>query len=104
MTARKMDRPLETIFDLLSIEQRVACADKDVLHTAGFLDKSVQGTFITQLCEEQQVLTLHRIAHWLRANGKIFKADWDISIASELENLADDLDYLGDMKTELRGT
>ena len=99
---RKMDRPLETIFDLLTTEQRVACADKDIAHTQGFLEQSVQNNFVTQICEEQQVLTLHRIAHWLRANGKIFKAEWDLTVARELENLADDLDYLGDMKTELR--
>ena len=101
---RKMDRPLETIFDLLTTEQRVSCVDKDVIHTEGFLEESVQGKFVTELCEEQQVLTLHRVAHWLRANGKIFKAEWDLAIARELENLADDLDYLGDMKTELRSS
>ena len=99
---RKMDRPMETIFDLLTTEQRVACADKDVAHTQGFLEQSVQNNFITQICEEQQVLTLHRVAHWLRANAKIFKAEWETALGIELDSLADDLDYLGDMKTELR--
>ena len=94
MTVRKMDRPLETIFDLLTIEQRVACVtDKDTVHTVGFVEQSISGEFATRLCEDQQVLTLHRVAHWLRANANIFKADDAPIIACNLDSLADDLDY-----------
>lgn len=115
MAERKMDRPLETLFDILTTEQRIACVpDKDTPHEKGFLENSVNGVLFTKMCEEQQVLTLHRVAHWLRGNAKIFQCetikgddaiwlDWITAVAKELNNLADDLDYLSDVHTEIRG-
>ena len=56
MTERKMDRPLETLFDILTIEQRVNCVvDKDKPHVQGFLEQAVDGNFVTHLCEQQQL-------------------------------------------------
>jgi len=101
---RKLDRPLETLFDLLTTEQRIACVpDKDTPHEKGFLENSVNGALFTKMCEEQQVLTLHRVAHWLRGNAKIFQLDWVTVVAKELNNVADDLDYLSDAHMDIRG-
>lgn len=102
---RRMDRPTETIFDTLTTAERVDCiTDKDTPHVQGFLEDSVNTPFVTKLCENQQILTIHRIAHWLRANSNIFQVEWETGIARELNHLADDLDYLGDMKTELESS
>ena len=101
MTERKMDRPLETLFDILTTEQRVACVpDKDTPHEQGFLEKSVDGNFVTYLCEQQQLLTMHRVSHWLRGNAKLFRAEYDTSMSRHLDSLADDLDYLSDIHTD----
>jgi len=105
MTERKMDRPLETLFDILTIEQRVNCGvDKNTPHVQGFLEKSVGGNFVTHLCEQQQLLTMHRVAHWLRGNAKLFRAEHDTSMSRHLDSLADDLDYLSDLHDDLRGS
>ena len=99
---RELDRPLETLFDLLTTEERVNCVkDKDVPHEEGFLAKSVSGDLISNICRRQQILTLHRIAHWLRGNGKIFQLDWQVPVAKEIFSLAEDLDYLGDVREDI---
>jgi len=99
---RELDRPLETLFDLLTTEERVHCVkDKDVPHEEGFLAKSVNGDFVSNICRRQQILTLHRIAHWLRGNAKIFQLDWQVPVAKEIFNLAEDLDYLGDVREDI---
>ena len=78
-----MDRKIETLFDLVSSPQ-----------TAALLDSSE----LTDMCKEQQSLTMKRIASWLRSNSKIFQLEWDYSIARELKDLADDLDHLASLK------
>jgi len=99
---RKLDRPVETLFDLLTTEERIICVkDKDIPHEEGFLTKSVSGDFVTNVCRKQQMLTLHRIAHWLRGNAKIFQLDWQVPVAKEILNLAEDLDYLGDIREDI---
>jgi len=103
MIDHKMDRPLETLFDILTTEQRVDCvATKDIPHEQGFLERTVTETFVTRLCEEQQILTMHRISHWLRGNANLFNAESNTAMAQELNNLAADLDYLSDIHTDLR--
>ncbi len=105
MTERKMDRPLETLFDILTIEQRINCVvDKDKPHVQGFLEKAVDGKFVTHLCEQQQLLTMYRVAHWLRGNAKLFRAEYDTSMARHLDSLAEDLDYLSDIHDDLRSS
>jgi len=107
MTERKMDRPLETLFDVLTIAQRVNCVvDVNTPHEQGFLEKSVGGNFVTNLCEQQQQLTFHRVAHWLRGNAKLFRAEMDwfaTAMSQHLDDLADELDYLSDVHDDLRG-
>ena len=78
-----MDRKIETLFDLVSSPR-----------TAALLDSSE----IKDMCQEQQSLTMKRIASWLRSNSKIFQLEWDYSIARELKDLADDLDRLASLK------
>ena len=41
---------------------------------------------------------MRRVASWLRNNGRIFKLEWDYIVAKELEDLADDLDHLANVK------
>jgi len=78
-----MDRKIETLFDLVSSPR-----------TAALLDSSE----LTDMCKEQQSLTMTRIASWLRNNSKIFQLEWDYTIARELKDLADDLDHLASLK------
>ena len=78
-----MDRKIETLFDLVSSPR-----------TAALLDSSE----ITNMCKEQQSLTMKRIANWLRNNSKIFQQEWESSLARELKDLADDLDHLASLK------
>jgi len=56
----------------------------------------LDSTQLEALCGQQRVLTMHRIAAWLRGNAKLFKLEWDTSMSRELESLAEDLDYLAD--------
>lgn len=53
-------------------------------------------TQLESLCEQQRALTMHRIAGWLRNNAAIFQLEWQTSMARELTNLADDLDYIAE--------
>ena len=103
MIERKMDRPIETMFDVLTTEQRIACViNKDNPHEKGFLERAITGPFVTNLCEEQQFLTMNRVARWLRGNAKFFNDQWEIHLSQELNSLADELDYLSDLHNDLR--
>jgi len=98
-----MERKLETLFDILTTEQRVHCGlDKDKPHEQGFLERAVQERFVTRLCEEQQFLTMDRVTKWLRGNAALFKAEFDTSMSRHLEDLADELDYLCDVHEDIR--
>ena len=58
----------------------------------------LDSTEMTSALEEQRSLTMRRVASWLRNNGRIFKLEWDYIVAKELEDLADDLDHLANVK------
>ena len=88
-----MDRKLETIFDLVT---DIPTGDKDTPHVVGSIS-----TEHTQTAQGQQVLTMRRIASWLRSNSKIYQLEWDHSLARESKMLADDLDHLADTKEEM---
>ena len=62
----------------------------------GLQASTLDSTQLETLCEKQRILTMHRIADWLRGNAKIFQFEWDTSMARELKDLAEDLDYLAD--------
>ena len=62
----------------------------------GLQASTLDSTHLETLCEKQRILTMHRIADWLRGNAKIFQFEWDTSMARELKDLAEDLDYLAD--------
>ena len=78
-----MDRKLETMFDVVEIKGDALVLDS---------------TEMTSALEEQRSLTMRRVASWLRNNGRIFKLEWDFIVAKELEDLADDLDHLANVK------
>jgi len=88
-----MDRKLETMFDLVT---DIPTDDKDTPHVVGSIS-----TEHIQTAQGQQVLTMRRIAAWLRSNSKIYQLEWDHSLARELKMLSDDLDYLANTKEEL---
>jgi len=70
-----MDRKLETIFDLVTDIPKDA---NDIPHVVGSLS-----TEHIQTAQGQQVLTMRRIASWLRRNSKKYKLEWDHSLAKE---------------------
>ena len=78
-----MDRKLETMFDVVEIKGDALVLDSTEMPSA---------------LEEQRSLTMRRVASWLRNNGRIFKLEWDYIVAKELEDLADDLDHLANVK------
>ena len=78
-----MDRKLETMFDVVEIKGDALVLDS---------------TEMTSALEEQRSLTMRRVASWLRNNGRIFKLEWVYIVAKELEDLADDLDHLANVK------
>ena len=78
-----MDRKLETMFDVVEITGDALVLDSSEM---------------TSALEEQRSLTMRRVASWLRNNGRIFKLEWDYIVAKELEDLADDLDHLANVK------
>jgi len=90
-----MDRKLETIFDLVT--DNLAPIDKDTPHVVG-IPYSNQ---VDSAAKAQQVLTMRRIAAWLRCNSKIYQLEWDHSLARELKMLADDLEHLATTKENL---
>ena len=52
---------------------------------------------LSNVCRQQQSITMHRVANWLRMNAKTFQLEWDLSMSRELKGLADELDYLADI-------
>ncbi len=52
---RPIDRPQETLFDLLTTDQRIGCVvDKDTPHEQGFLEKAVNTNLIDAIRQRQQ--------------------------------------------------
>jgi len=62
----------------------------------GLQASTLDSTQLEALCGQQRILTMHRIADWLRGNAKFFQLAWDTSMSRELKHLAEDLDYLAD--------
>lgn len=52
---------------------------------------------LSNLCREQQAITMRRVANWLRMNGRIYDKNWEMSIGKEIGGLADELEYLADI-------
>ena len=90
-----MERKLETIFDLVT--DALAPIDKDTPHVVG----TPYSNQADRAAQAQQVLTMRRIASWLRSNSKIYQLEWDHSLARELKMLADDLEHLATTKENL---
>ena len=67
-----MDRKLETLFDTVD---NLQAATLDVNH-------------MTDICREQQRLTMRRIAGWLRNNARIYHAGFEVSVAKQIDSLA----------------
>ena len=76
-----MERKLETMFDTVT-GLHASIVDVDALK---------------DMCREQQNITMKRVASWLRMNAKTFQIDWDTSMSRELNNLANELDYLAEV-------
>ena len=76
-----MERELETIFDTVTGLQ------------ASILDTHQ----LKAMCREQQAITMRRTANWLRMNARIYNKDYEISIAKQVDGLADELDYLAEV-------
>ena len=76
-----MERELETMFDtVLGLQASVVDVHQ-----------------LQNICREQQVITMKRVASWLRMNGRIYTRNWEVSVGKEMGGLADELDYLADM-------
>ena len=76
-----MERELETMFD-----------------TVPGLEASIVDVHqLKAICQQQQSITMHRMANWLRMNAKTFQLEWDLSMSRELKGLADEVDYLADI-------
>lgn len=69
-----MERELETIFDIVP-DLEASLVDVHQL---------------TNMCKEQQSITMRRIANWLRMHGRM-------SASKELANLGDEMEYLADI-------
>ena len=76
-----MDRKLETVFDTVG---NLQAATLDVNH-------------MSDLCKEQQRLTMRRIAGWLRNNARIYELGFEVSIAKQIDGLAGELEYLAEV-------
>ena len=72
---------MQTLFDLLPKMQ------------AATLDS----TQLEDICRQQQVLTMKRIAYWLQGRSKLWKANGEINISSQISTLSDELNYLSDL-------
>ena len=76
-----MERELETLFDtVLGLQASVVDVHQ-----------------LKNICREQQVITMKRVASWLRMNGRISNRNWEISVGKEMGGLANELDYLADI-------
>ena len=72
---------IETIFDIVP-----------GLH-ASILDK----VELENICKDQQVITMNRIASWLRNYARMFELEWQTGYANELKALAIELVMLSQM-------
>ena len=76
-----MERELETMFDtVLGLQASVVDVHQ-----------------LQNICREQQVITMKRVASWLRMNGRIYTRNWEVSVGKEMGGLADELDYLAEV-------
>jgi len=72
---------MQTLFDILPKMQ------------AATLDS----TQLEDICRQQQVLTMKRVAYWLQGQSKLWKANGEISMSSQIATLSDELNYLSDL-------
>ena len=78
-----MDKKLETMFDIVEVGGDALVLDS---------------TEITALLDKQRILTMERVAIWLRNNSAYFTVEQYYGIANELLDLADDLDHIANLK------
>ena len=78
-----MERELETMFDTVT-ELHASIVDVDALK---------------DMCREQQSITLNRVANWLRMNSRVYTKGGEISISTQMDGLANELDYLAGIAT-----
>ena len=76
---------METLFDILPKMQ------------AAILDS----TELEHICRKQQTLTMKRVAYWLQGHAKLKMATGECVLSSQLNTLAEELDYLGDLPLTL---
>ena len=76
-----MERELETLFDTVE----------------GLQASIVDVHQLSNLCREQQALSMRRVATWVRSRAKTCQLEWDTQSASELKGLSDELEYLADI-------
>ena len=76
---------METLFDILPKMQ------------AAMLDS----TQLEDICRQQQTLTMKRVAYWLQGQAKLKMATGECVLSSQLNTLAEELDYLGDLPLTL---
>jgi len=76
-----MQNKLETLFDILPKMQ------------AAILDS----TQLEDICRQQQALTMRRVAYWLQNYSKLRLANGEAMVSSQLQQLAEELNYLSDL-------
>ena len=76
-----MERELETMFDTVQ----------------GLQASIVDVHQLKDMCHQQQSITMHRIASWVRSRARTCRLEWDTQSASELKGLSDELEYLADI-------
>ena len=76
-----MERELETLFDTVP----------------GLEAAIVDVHQLKNMCKQQQSITMHRIASWVRSRARTCRLEWDTQSASELKGLSDELEYLADI-------
>ena len=76
-----MENKIETLFDVLPKMQ------------AAILDS----TELEHICRQQQALTMQRVAYWLGNYSKLRLANGETMISSQLQQLAEELNYLSDL-------
>ena len=76
-----MERELETMFDTVQ----------------GLQASIVDVHQLQDMCYQQQSITMHRIADWVRSRARTCRLEWDTQSAKELIGLADELEYLADI-------
>ena len=78
-----MERELETMFDTVT-GLHASIGDVDAL-----MDK----------WRVQQSITLNRVANWLRMNTRVYTKGGEISISTQMDGLAKELDYIAGIAT-----